>query len=106
MDIQTTVKGFESKTKLREYAEERITTALQRFEERILNVTIWLEDVTGPEKQGVDKLCRIEVHLKPGRVVIEELGDDMHTTLGACVDRLKAAISRQAGKTKRGIGAG
>jgi len=107
MNIRITVRGIENKGELREQAERRVGTALNRFAGGIHRVTVLLEDVTGPRKQVIDKRCRIDVRLRRGgEVLIDELGTDMQATLSLALDRLKAAICRKAGKAKRGVGAG
>ena len=65
-----------------------------------------IEDVTGPEKHGVDKQCSIELRLRTGEVRIKEIGDDFHATIDTALDRMKAALSREAAKAKRGVGEG
>lgn len=107
MNLRVTIKGIEEKTALHQEAEEKVTTALDRFQERIQSVTVFLEDETGPHKQSVDKRCRIDVHLKRGgNLTIDEVGIDFSASLNVALDRLKSALSRKVGKTKRGIGAG
>jgi ribosome-associated translation inhibitor RaiA len=63
--------------------------------------------VNGPHKRGLDKECRLEARLRPsGEVVVKECAEDMQAAFLTGLDRLKAAISRKAGKTKRGVGGG
>ena len=107
MDLRVTIKGFDDRSDLRPQAEARVTAALERFESRILHAGVLLEDVTGPHKQSVDKRCRIDLRLKHGaELTIDEVGTDILASLDVALDRLKAAISRELGKAKRGIGAG
>ena len=107
MNPRVAIKGIDDKSALRSQVEERVAATLDRFQDRIRNVMVLLEDVTGPHKQVVDKRCRIDVHLKRGgELTIDELGADLHTALASALDRLKAAISRKVGKSKRGVGAG
>lgn len=106
MDINVVVRGVEQPTRLREFAEEKLVRVLTRFDERILSVSVRLEDETGPGKHGVDKKCSIEVRLRTGEVRIKEQGDDFEATINTAIDRLKAAISREVAKAKRGIGEG
>jgi putative sigma-54 modulation protein len=106
MNIRIVIKRVAEKNALREYAEDKITTSLQRFEDKIHSVTVRLEDVNGPRKQGIDKKCCIETRLhSSGEIVIKECSEDLQSAFLTGLDRLKAAISRKANKTKRGIGA-
>jgi ribosomal subunit interface protein len=106
METNITVRGVENPTKLREFAEGRLARALARFEDRILDVAMRLEDETGPAKKGHDKHCSIDVKLRSGGVRISEKGDQFEATINKALDRLKAALSREVAKAKRGIGEG
>jgi ribosome-associated translation inhibitor RaiA len=99
---------MDNKAALRTWVEERVDRALVRFEERVHSIAVRLEDVTGPVKGGFDKRCRLDVRLKApaGQVIIDELGQDVGVTVSLALDRLKAAMSRKAGKAKRGVGRG
>lgn len=107
MNVRILIKGVMEKSALREYAEDKIAAALRRFEDRILGVTVRLEDVTGPRKQGVDKQCRIDLRIRPvGQIIIQEHASDLQAALLTALDRLKAAISRKTAMRKRGVGRG
>jgi len=107
MNLHVTIKGIEDQPALRSQAEARAAATLSRFQNRILNARVLLEDVTGPHKQVVDKRCRIDVRLKHGaELTINEVRTDILASLAVALDRLKAAIGRKVGKAKRGIGAG
>jgi ribosomal subunit interface protein len=106
MDIQVYVRGVEDAAGLRSFAEEKLAKVLERFENNMLSATIRLEDVTGPEKGGVDKLCSIDVRLRRGEIHIKESGGDFHATINTALDRLRAALSREVSRAKRGIGEG
>ncbi len=106
MDMSITVRGVENPTKLREFVESRLARALARFEDRILDAAVRLEDENGPGKKGNDKVCSIEVRLRSGSVRISEKGDQFEATINKALDRLKAALSREVSKSKRGIGQG
>lgn len=108
MDVQIVVRGVEDDkvASVREYADEKLRHALDRFEERVLSATVRVEDVTGPEKQGVDKQCKIDVRMRGSELHIDELGDNFTGVINTAMDRLRAAMSREVAKNKRGIGEG
>lgn len=106
MQSNVFIRGVENPDGLRAYAEEKFANALERFEERILDATMRIEDETGPEKGGVDKLCSVEVRLRHTEIHIKERSDDFHGTVNTVIDRLKTALSREVAKVKRGIGEG
>jgi ribosomal subunit interface protein len=106
MDIQVFVRGVEEAADLRGFAQEKLTKILERFDRNTLSATVRLEDVTGPEKGGVDKSCNIEVRLRTGEIRIKERGEEFHATINTAMDRLRAALSREVSRAKRGIGEG
>ena len=106
MNIQVFVRGVEQPADLRSFAQEKLAGVLERFDHSVRNATLRLEDVTGPEKGGVDKACSVEVRLRTGEIRIKERGDDFQATINAAMDRLRAALSREVSRGKRGIGEG
>ncbi len=106
MDMQVVIRGVEEPGELRSFAEEKLSGALERFAENVLSATMRIEDETGPEKHGVDKRCHIDVRLRTAEIHITEQSDDFRVSINTALDRLKAALSRQTGKAKRGIGEG
>jgi ribosome-associated translation inhibitor RaiA len=107
MNVRVAIKGIDDSSALRSQAEKRVAATLDRFQDRIGHTRVLLEDVTGPHKQVIDKRCRIDVRLKRGgELTIDQIGKDIFGSLVVALDRLNAAISRQAGKAKRGVGAG
>jgi ribosomal subunit interface protein len=107
MDVRVTIRDLNQKDELRAYVEEKLDAALSRFDERIRKAAVRLEDVSGGDHSGADKLCRIDVTLKPhGQVIIEEVGDEILAAFEVAVDRLRAALGREVGKSKRGVGRG
>lgn len=106
MDMQIIIRGVDDPAGLRDFAQEKFDHGVDRFQDSILSATMRLEDETGPEKGGVDKLCSIEVKLRTGEVRIKERGNDFRATINTALDRMRAALSRETGKGKRGIGEG
>ena len=107
MNLKLMVRGFKKPAEIREYAEERIETGLQRYDSMIRKVRARIEDETGPRKQVVDKVCVLHIELNHGgQVMIHELGDDVPSVIDIALDRAKAALSRKSSKRKRGVGAG
>ena len=80
---------------------------LQRHAHIIQRVTVRLEDETGPQKDGVDKVCSIELKLHRGADVrIRELGEDFEAVIDVALDRARTALGRVVSRTKRGVGEG
>jgi ribosomal subunit interface protein len=106
MDLRVMVRGVEKPDELRKFAEDKVTKGLARFDKNILGATVRLVDETGAEQKGLDKTCSIEVKLRHGEVRIKEHGDDFIATIHTALDRLKAALSRQVSRAKRGVAKG
>jgi hypothetical protein len=68
--------------------------ALGRFELRIRHVTVDLADVNGPHG-GVDKSCRIAVHLNWGRTLrMGLIGAELIPLVDCAADHIGQAIRR------------
>jgi ribosomal subunit interface protein len=107
MDLQIVIRNVQRQDNLREFAAAKLSRALERFEDRVLSATMRLEDVTGPAKQTENNIrCAIDLHLRTGDLHISEQGDDFEPVICTAVDRLKAALSREVSRHKRGIGEG
>jgi ribosome-associated translation inhibitor RaiA len=79
---------------LRDQLEKRLKFALGRFEPRIRQVCVDLEDINGP-RGGVDKSCRIAVHLNRGRTLRMGLtGAELLPLVDCAADHLGQAIRR------------
>jgi ribosomal subunit interface protein len=79
---------------LRAHVERRLRTALARFGGRVGLVRVYLRDVNGP-RGGVDKRCRIAVHLpRFGRAVASGAGTDPYAVVARTAERLGRAVTR------------
>jgi len=86
---------------IRQHIDRRVTSAVGRFQERVRAVTVWLEDVNGPEKGGADKSCKIELLLETPKhtpVVVEEVDVDMYAAISRAAERVSQAVRRDVEK--------
>jgi ribosomal subunit interface protein len=104
--IQVFVRGLNGASEVRTFAEEKLTAALERFQENVLDATLRIEDETGPSKHGMDKVCSIDVKLRTGEFHIRETGTDTYATIDVALDRLRTKLGKEVSKTKRGIAEG
>lgn len=85
----------------RAHVERRLASSLDRLADRVQRVTVTLLDVNGP-RGGEDKLCRIEVRLRPtGSLFVEEAGADLFTVVDRAADRVGEAVSRALQRGRR-----
>jgi ribosome hibernation promoting factor len=74
--------------------ERRLQFSLGRFWQRVERAVVHLEDVNGP-RGGEDKVCRIEVRLRPtGSVLVEESGSVVLAAVAGAAERVGRAVSR------------
>jgi hypothetical protein len=79
---------------LRTHIERQLRAALGRFARRVGQVRVFLRDVNGP-RGGVDKRCRIVVHLPPaGRAVVCGAGTDPYAVVAHTAMRSGRAVKR------------
>jgi ribosome-associated translation inhibitor RaiA len=96
MEIQVQAKGLPRAARLRQYAGQRLQAALARFAHMIAAVSVRMDDINGPERGGVDKLCRAVIRLKDNSVlVIEDLGSDMACVIDRVAERIQQTMMRQ-----------
>lgn len=108
MTCQVVVRGVENGegSHLRRFVLSKLERLFERYEQSVLDANVRIEDETGPQKHGVDKICKFDVKLRTGEVHIKEMGDDFKATINTALDRLRASLSREVAKSKHGVGAG
>ncbi len=100
MLIQISGKGFEPSPELRDHAEERVSTALERFTGRIARVNVFLADENGP-KNGLDKSLRLIIDIERlPLIVVEERGESWYAVLDQAAERAVHAVSRQVDRAR------
>lgn len=61
-----------------------------------------LTDINGPERGGVDKLCRVVLRMKNNSfVIIEELGSDVAKSIDRVTERVQQSVGRQLSRLVR-----
>jgi putative sigma-54 modulation protein len=79
---------------LHDHVEHRLRFALRPFSGQISRVVVRLRDLNGP-RGGVDKLCRIEVHLAgAGKVIADGLHAGLYAAVDLAADRVRRSIVR------------
>lgn len=95
MQVHVQVKGLPGAARLRRYATDRLTTALARVAHAVHDASMRLDDINGPERGGVDKLCRVVLRLSDQSVlVVEELGSDIGRVIDRVADRLQQNVAQ------------
>lgn len=94
MHVKIRARKIEIDEALRAHVNRRLRFALGRFGERIAKVAVRFEDANGT-RGGVDKLCQIDVALRPsGNVIVEDIDADLRTVVDRAADRAGRAVAR------------
>jgi ribosome-associated translation inhibitor RaiA len=100
MNVIISGKVPDLKPALRDSVEKKITDALDRFQNRIKEVRVFLADVNGPKK-GVDKTLRVVVDfVRQPLIIVEERGESWTAMIDHSVDRVVRSVSRQVKRVR------
>lgn len=106
MNVEVFIRGVRDGSRLREVAQQKLSAALQRHQDRVRRATMRIEDETGPNRHKVDKICSIELLLSGKAVRIREAGKELWAVIEVALDRARAALRRRISREKPGIAAG
>lgn len=88
-------QGFPMTPALAAYMRRRLAFALTRHRTRIQRVSIRVGDENGP-RGGVDKYCRIQVHLLDAPVaVITDVGAELYAVIDRAAERLGRVVVKR-----------
>jgi len=92
-------QGFTVTPALSEYVRRRLEFVLTRRNERIQRVTVRVGDENGP-RGGIDKYCRIRVHLVAAPVaIVKEVGGNLYAAIDRAADRVGQAVRKHLDRT-------
>jgi hypothetical protein len=85
---------------LRQFAERRLLFALARFDSRVSEVEVVVEDLNGP-RGGIDKACRITAKLhRSNDVTISDRDEDLFRCISRAADRVGRAVARAIARSR------
>jgi putative sigma-54 modulation protein len=92
-------QGFTVTPALAEHVRRRLGFVLTRHTDRIQRVAVRVGDEIGP-RGGVDKFCRIQVHLTDVPVaVILDVGVDLYAVIVRAADRVGRIVAKRIDRT-------
>jgi ribosomal subunit interface protein len=95
MHLQIHAPRIGTTESLSDHIERRMNAALGQFEQRINTVDVKIQDLHEGHG-GVDKSCRVFVHLKrSGIVMAQEVQADMYAAVSLAADKIKHAVGHQ-----------
>jgi ribosomal subunit interface protein len=85
---------FDLTPAIRRYAMEHLAAKLVKHARRIQAITVRFEDREGV-RDGLDKVCRVEVLLpRHTPLVVEEIDPDLNAAIDLAADRIAQAVQR------------
>ena len=102
MNVDIHGQGFAVTQALADYVRRRLGFVLARHGDRILRVSVRVGDENGP-RGGVDKFCRIQVHLLDAPVAaIEDIGADLYAVIDRAADRVGRVVVKHIDRRHEG----
>lgn len=101
MRVTTRAQNFELTRSIDSFVHEALTNALERFDQDIIVISVFLKDTNGP-KGGVDKQALICVRLRNRKLVtVSTAHEDLYAAIGKGVHRTKRAVRRNLRRSRR-----
>jgi ribosome-associated translation inhibitor RaiA len=96
MQLCIHAQGIDLTEKIKRKASQKLDLALDRMEDDIVRVSVYLIDTNGPFLGGVDKACRIVVQIQhQDSLVLEDIDENVDVVLDRITDRLGVAASQR-----------
>jgi len=88
--------GIDLTETIKRKASQKLDLALDRMEDDIVRVSVYLFDTNGPFLGGVDKACRIVVQIQhQDSLILEDIDENVDVVLDRITDRLGVAASQR-----------
>ena len=101
MRIEIHTGKFSLTDSLRSHVERKTQFALGWAQHSLHQVTVRLDDLNGP-KGGVDKLCRVQIPLVGGAVVvIAEVQADLYSAVDRAMERANQSLTRKLERKRK-----
>lgn len=101
MNITVSSQDSEVTSAIDRFARAQVRAALQRFDDDILAVDVFMKDSNGP-KGGVDKQVLIRVRLRYRQVIaLETEHENLFAAIKKGAKRTQRAVRRQLRKSRR-----
>ena len=100
MNVDIHGQGFAVTQALADHVRRRLGFVLARHSDRIQRVSVRVGDENGP-RGGVDKFCRIQVHLLDAPVaVMDDIGVDLYAVIDRAADRVGRLVVKQLDRSR------
>jgi len=90
------VHGIDLTERTKRHAYEKLELALDRLEQSVTCITVYLSDTNGPILGGIDKSCRIVVQIdNQESLILEDCDASVQVVIDRITDRLGVAASQR-----------
>lgn len=103
MQIEVVLLDPEINSAVREYVENRLSSALGRLAHRIREVEVRVGDENGP-RGGDDKFCVVDVHLHPsGYLRVKRKSDEIYGAVDSVAESVQKTVKRKLERERTAI---
>jgi len=96
MQLCIHVHGIDLTEHNKRQAYEKLELALERLEQEVTCISVYLVDTNGPLLGGIDKACRIVVQIdKQESLILEDCDESVQVVIDRITDRLGVAASQR-----------
>ncbi len=100
MTVFIHASGIALEEDCRAFVQRRLADAVEHLERRINRINVFFADTNG-WKGGVDKTCRVVIHLRrQSALVIEDRDHDLLALVGRATERVAQAVHRRLSKSR------
>ena len=100
MTIFIYASGIAMTEDCRSLVESRLAAAVEHFESRVNRINVFFADTNG-RKGGIDKTCRVVIHLRrQPALVVEDRDHDLLALVGRATERVGQAVDRRLSKSR------
>ena len=103
--MMTTVinaQGFTVTPAIRAHLTRRFTLALERYQNRIIHLEVFMKDLNSPSKGGEDQSVLVSVSLRgQPKVITETVSHDLYHSISMAAKRTRRAVVRSLDRHDR-----
>jgi hypothetical protein len=94
--------GIDLAESLKRQTYQKLEMALDRLEEQVRTISVYLIDTNGPYLGGVDKACRIVVQIRDqDSIVVEDCDESVDVLIERITDRLGVVACQRVDSRRR-----
>ena len=95
-------QGFTVTPAIRAHLNRRFTLALDRFQNRIIHLEVFMKDLNGSGKGGEDQSVLVSVSLRgQPKVITETVSHDLYHSISMAARRTRRAVARSLSRHDR-----